>query len=169
MIDLTHTTTASSDSIKSLIFSTRSTIASQNTQIPSSSSPGSHKHKTSLSIHTNASTEPILGAVSTTPILPVKPESTDATNLVDASYAPAPQPISKPKDASSWRDKLHIHSKPEVPGKERWRDATLSEKERWKEWQKAKDREQAAGSTTGFYSDFYKGKGKSGYWLDIGW
>jgi hypothetical protein len=169
MIDFSHTTTASSDSIKSLISSTHSTIASQSTHISSSSSSDAQKHKTSLSIHTNASTEPILGAVSTTPILPVKPEPTDTTNLIDTSYAPAPQKTAKPKDASSWRDKLHIHSKPEVPGKEKWRDATLNEKERWKEWQKAKDREQAAGSTIGFYTEFYKGKGKSGYWLDFGW
>jgi hypothetical protein len=44
----------------------------------------------------------------------------------------------------------------------------LSEKERWKGWQKAKDREQAAGSTAGFYTQFYKGKGKWAYWLDVG-
>jgi len=33
---------------------------------------------------------------------------------------------------------------PEEPGKEKWRDASLSDKERWKEWHKAKDREQRA-------------------------
>lgn len=53
---------------------------------------------------------------------------------------------------STWKSKLHIpdhfgHSTttPPVPGKEKWRDATLSDKERWKEWQKAKDREQMRG------------------------
>ncbi|EMD89778.1 hypothetical protein COCC4DRAFT_126136 [Bipolaris maydis ATCC 48331] len=71
----------------------------------------------------------------------------------------------------SWRSKLHLRlhrpTPPTVPGKEKWRDATLSDKERWKEWNKAKDREQMKGSTIGAFTEFYKGKGKSGYWLDI--
>ncbi|KAH9868301.1 hypothetical protein J1614_007373 [Plenodomus biglobosus] len=52
-------------------------------------------------------------------------------------------PDSKPTK-TSWRDKFYTQ-KAKVPGKENWRDATLSEKERWKEWQKAKDKEQARG------------------------
>ncbi|USP82728.1 hypothetical protein yc1106_10002 [Curvularia clavata] len=72
---------------------------------------------------------------------------------------------------SSWLSKLHIHhsTSPPVPGKEKWRDATLSDKERWKEWQKAKDKEQMKGSTIGAFTEFYKGKGKTGYWMDISW
>ncbi|KAL5372611.1 hypothetical protein DPSP01_013363 [Paraphaeosphaeria sporulosa] len=43
----------------------------------------------------------------------------------------------------SCRDELHLSSrKPEEPGKETWRDASLSDEQRWKEWNKAKDREQ---------------------------
>lgn len=49
------------------------------------------------------------------------------------------------KGKSSLRDKLHIGSKTEEPGKESWRDASLSDEKRWKEWQKAKDREQKEG------------------------
>jgi hypothetical protein len=82
--------------------------------------------------------------------------------------SPATQPAPKSKFLSSWRDKLYLHSKPEVPGKEKWRDANLNDEERWKDWNKAKDREQAAGSSVGFYTQFYKGKGSGGYWLDIG-
>lgn len=75
-------------------------------------------------------------------------------------------PTSATKQAeSSWRDKFRTRA--EEPGKERWRDASLSDKERWKEWQKAKDKEQAKGSTAGFYTDFYRKKGSVGYWLDM--
>ena len=45
----------------------------------------------------------------------------------------------------SWLEKLRARHKPPVAGKEKWRDATLSEKERWKEWHKAKDAERKTG------------------------
>ncbi|KAJ4982783.1 hypothetical protein SVAN01_11719 [Stagonosporopsis vannaccii] len=45
----------------------------------------------------------------------------------------------------SWSEKLRARREPPVAGKEKWRDATLSEKERWKEWHKAKDAERKAG------------------------
>jgi len=48
----------------------------------------------------------------------------------------------------SWREKLRARREPPVAGKEKWRDATLSEKERWKEWHKAKDAERKAGYVT---------------------
>ena len=57
-----------------------------------------------------------------------------------SSRAPSASP-SKPKRA--WYHKFL--KQPEEPGKEKWRDASLSDKERWKEWHKAKDREQRAG------------------------
>lgn len=69
---------------------------------------------------------------------------------------------------ASWRDNFSTHEA-KGPGKENWRDATLSEKERWKEWQKAKDEEQARGSAAGYYAQFYKGKGGLGYWLAALW
>ena len=45
----------------------------------------------------------------------------------------------------SWPEKLRARREPPVPGKEKWRDATQSEEERWKEWHKAKDAERKAG------------------------
>jgi hypothetical protein len=163
MASSSHTTATSSGSIKSLISSTHGAISPQTTSTQrTSSSSETRKHKTSLSIHTVVSDEPILGAVSTTPIL----DSADASTPADA---PKLNDTAKPEDTSSWRDKFHIHSKPEVPGKEKWRDASLSEKERWKGWQKAKDKEQARGGAVGFYTQFYKapGVGKLGYWLAL--
>ncbi|KAF2856626.1 hypothetical protein T440DRAFT_462872 [Plenodomus tracheiphilus IPT5] len=62
----------------------------------------------------------------------------DAPSLKGSTLCDSPTP--KP----SWRTKLQKRA-PEEPGKEKWRDATLSEKERWKDWQKAKDKEQARG------------------------
>ena len=49
------------------------------------------------------------------------------------------------KKGHSWREKLRAKREPPVAGKERWRDASLSDKERWKEWHKAKDAERKAG------------------------
>ena len=49
------------------------------------------------------------------------------------------------KRGSSWRERLHARRAPPVAGKEKWRDATLSEEERWKEWHKEKDAERKAG------------------------
>ncbi|KAJ8110898.1 hypothetical protein OPT61_g6379 [Boeremia exigua] len=65
----------------------------------------------------------------------------------------------------SWREKVRARREPPVVGKEKWRDATLSEKERWKEWHKAKDAERKAGSTAGYYTSFYKAKGGWAWWL----
>jgi hypothetical protein len=77
--------------------------------------------------------------------------STD-TNLLKvpvsdtASTPPATAPAATTRRAkTTWRDKFHIGSKAEEPGKEKWRDASLSEEKRWKDWQKAKDREQKNG------------------------
>ncbi|KAF1913748.1 hypothetical protein BDU57DRAFT_531612 [Ampelomyces quisqualis] len=104
-----------------------------------------------------------------------------ATRSTDTSSLKRPVPelsspstktthTAKEKSTSSWRDKLPFSSKPEQTGKEKWRDASLSEDERWKEWQKAKDKEQKNGGATGVYSEFFKAKGagKWGYWLAQG-
>ncbi|KZM19841.1 hypothetical protein ST47_g9324 [Ascochyta rabiei] len=48
------------------------------------------------------------------------------------------------KKDSFWRERLRARCTPPVAGQEKWRDATLSEKERWKEWYKAKDAERKA-------------------------
>ena len=74
----------------------------------------------------------------------------DALTSVQSIASTQPDTSSaSPTPSSSWRSKLHLHlhrpTPPTVPGKEKWRDATLSEKERWKEWNKAKDREQMRG------------------------
>ncbi|KAF2823367.1 hypothetical protein CC86DRAFT_372340 [Ophiobolus disseminans] len=96
--------------------------------------------------------------------------------ISDSSAAASPAPVPAPnsnavpqKAKSSWRDKLHLGSKTEEPGKESWRDASLSEEKRWKEWQKAKDREQREGGATGVFTQPYKakGKGKWAYWLAL--
>jgi hypothetical protein len=60
---------------------------------------------------------------------------------------PAPgssTPPTNKKKEQKWYHKF-ARSEPERPGHEKWRDASLSDKERWKEWHKAKDREQKAG------------------------
>lgn len=52
------------------------------------------------------------------------------------------------KPSPSWRKILHLPGRSNrcnEPGKEAWRDASLPDKERWKEWQKAKDREMHQG------------------------
>lgn len=67
-----------------------------------------------------------------------------ATSSTDTTAATKPSSSAAPagkESKHSWRDKIH-RSKSEEPGKEKWRDASLSEEERWKEWQKAKDKEQ---------------------------
>ncbi|KAL6150968.1 hypothetical protein ACJQWK_10982 [Exserohilum turcicum] len=97
-------------------------------------------------------------------------QSVDSTLEEPQTVSPSPSSTSSSSLSwSSWKSKLHMHhsTTPPVPGKEPWRDATLSDKERWKEWQKAKDREQMRGSATGFFTEFYKGRGKTGYWLDV--
>ncbi|CAG5178983.1 uncharacterized protein ALTATR162_LOCUS8974 [Alternaria atra] len=95
---------------------------------------------------------------STAPLVSV--DSVSTTTATASSLKPPSLP-QRPSSSSSWRSKLHIHddahsssrrSKSAEPGKERWRDATLSEKERWKDWQKAKDKEQMRGSTVGFFT-----------------
>lgn len=97
--------------------------------------------------------------------------STTSVTTDQTIVKPTSDSSSKPNEvaSSSWRSKIHIHhSSPVEPGKEKWRDATLSDKERWKDWQKAKDKEQKRGSTAGAFTEFYKAKGagKWGYWLD---
>jgi hypothetical protein len=95
---------------------------------------------------------------STAPLVSVDSVSTITTTTTTttktASSLKPPTLPQRPSSSSSWRSKLHIHddahsssrrSKSAEPGKERWRDATLSEKERWKDWQKAKDKEQMRG------------------------
>lgn len=70
-----------------------------------------------------------------------KPVFDTTSSTTAATIDPATK---QPK--ASWRDKLHLGSKkPEEAGKESWRDANQSEEQRWKEWNKAKDREQKNG------------------------
>lgn len=45
------------------------------------------------------------------------------------------------------------------PGQEPWRDPTLPDNVRWKEWHKAKERERQANSTTGYITSYYKARG----------
>jgi hypothetical protein len=65
-------------------------------------------------------------------------------NTLTASSATTSTPTEK-KVKTSWHDILSFSSKPEEPGKEKWCDASLSEKDRWKEWQKAREKEQRNG------------------------
>ncbi|KAF2254972.1 hypothetical protein BU26DRAFT_559614 [Trematosphaeria pertusa] len=70
------------------------------------------------------------------------------------------------KPTPKWYHKLFKKGqRPETeqPGKEKWRDANLPDEERWKDWKKAQDRAQKAGSTTGYLGQFYKAKGGR-YW-----
>jgi len=71
-----------------------------------------------------------------------------------ASLASTIKPLSPPKkgaksaakdtkESPKWYNRFS--TQPEKPGEETWRDASLPDKERWKQWQKAKDREQARG------------------------
>ena len=80
--------------------------------------------------------------------------STSATALVEkpgppkltrSFSSPASNEGTTTKKGQSWREKLRAKREPPVAGKERWRDASLSDKERWKEWHKAKDAERKAG------------------------
>jgi hypothetical protein len=66
------------------------------------------------------------------------------TTTASSATASAPAPTEK-KAKTSWRYKSSFSSKPEEPGKETSRDASLSEKERWEQWQKPKDKEQKNG------------------------
>ncbi|KAF2192259.1 hypothetical protein K469DRAFT_620325, partial [Zopfia rhizophila CBS 207.26] len=88
-----------------------------------------------------------------------------STNKSEPSKAAEP-PKSK-EESKPWYSKFS--RTPGEPGKEKWRDASLSDKERWKEWHKARDKERQKGSTAGFYTSLYKGKGGLGYWLDAWW
>lgn len=74
-----------------------------------------------------------------------------------ASHASTVKPLSSPKQTAKsaakdtkaspkWYNRFS--TQPEKPGEESWRDASLPDKERWKQWQKAKDREQARGCVT---------------------
>jgi hypothetical protein len=86
-------------------------------------------------------------------IMSLPTASTSTSSLIDKPEAPKLQrSFSLPantkideKKRPSWREKLRARNEPPVPGKEKWRDATLSDKERWKEWHKAKDAERKAG------------------------
>lgn len=74
--------------------------------------------------------------------IPPNPPKKPTTNTSSTTPSTTPQ---NPSSSFSWREKLHLKkSKPEKPGKETWRDASLSEEQRWKSWQKAKDKEQKA-------------------------
>jgi len=101
----------------------------------------------------------------------LKPESTRASRS---------RSLSPGESKRKWYHKFK--SQPEQPGKEKWRDASLPDKERWKEWQKAKDKErqrgyvvkQAGSKWSGlqeltnirmqYYADFYRPKNGGGAW-----
>ena len=74
--------------------------------------------------------------------------SSEAANIANSTSESLNKPSSAAttQSGSSWRDKLR-KPKPagKVQAKETWHDATLSDKERWKSWQKAKDKERAQG------------------------
>jgi hypothetical protein len=72
----------------------------------------------------------------------VKPLSSPKQQAKSAAKSAAKDTKASPK----WYNKFS--TQPEKPGEESWRDASLPDKERWKQWQKAKDREQARGCVT---------------------
>lgn len=88
--------------------------------------------------------------------MPLPASTTSTTSLVEKPEPPKlTRSFSLPATTDtvatkkvSWREKLRARREPPVAGKEKWRDATLSEKERWKEWHKAKDAERKAGYVT---------------------
>jgi hypothetical protein len=67
-----------------------------------------------------------------------------STTTASSATASALSPTEK-KAKTSWRDKSSFSSKPKEPGRQTWRDASLSEKELWEQCQKAKDKEQRNG------------------------
>lgn len=85
--------------------------------------------------------------------MPPPTASTSTTSLMDKSEPPKFQrsfslPANTCKDEkkkASWRDRLRARKETPVPGKEKWRDASLPEEERWKEWHKQKDAERKTG------------------------
>ena len=82
-------------------------------------------------------------ATTSTTTLVEKPESPKLTHSLSLSASRNYNDTHK--KGSSWRNKLRAKREPAVAGKEKWRDASLSDKERWKEWHKAKDAERKAG------------------------
>ncbi|KAF1841505.1 uncharacterized protein K460DRAFT_369534 [Cucurbitaria berberidis CBS 394.84] len=95
-------------------------------------------------------------------------KATSSSDSTKKSSSPPPTNTESTKPVKkSWRDKFRPQT--EEHGKDRSHDASLSDKDRWKDWQKAKDKEQAKGSTAGFFTQQYKNKGSWGYWLDLGW
>jgi hypothetical protein len=76
-------------------------------------------------------------------------DKTSIASTVKPLSSPKQQAKSAAKDTKAspkWYNKFS--TQPEKPGEESWRDASLPDKERWKQWQKAKDREQARGCVT---------------------
>jgi hypothetical protein len=81
------------------------------------------------------------------------PSSTDTESLrtlvpnttTASSTTASASVLTEKKAKSSLRDKLSLSSEPEEPGKDTWRDDFLSDRERYMEWQKAKDKEQRNG------------------------
>jgi hypothetical protein len=72
--------------------------------------------------------------------------SSSSIKKIPFSSIHSPVPLEQPQtqaETRSWYSRFV--KEPEKPGKEKWRDANLSEEERWKEWHKAKDREQRRG------------------------
>ena len=91
----------------------------------------------------------------------MSPPTASTTSLIDKPDPPKlqrsfslPANISKDekKTKGSWRDRFRARKEPAVPGKEKWRDASLPEEERWKEWHKQKDAERKVGYTRRNYS-----------------
>jgi hypothetical protein len=72
-------------------------------------------------------------------------EKLEPPRLARSFSSPANTSERKVEKGVSWREKLRARRAAPVAGKEKWRDATLSEEERWKEWHKAKDAERKAG------------------------
>ncbi|OJD29106.1 uncharacterized protein BKCO1_930005 [Diplodia corticola] len=56
--------------------------------------------------------------------------------------------------------------KPKPASKPTWMDASLSDKERWKKWEKERDKQfYGRGGTAGYYSTFYKTS--KAWWIGI--
>lgn len=70
---------------------------------------------------------------------PFKQEPAEPSKSSSEATGPSQQAESK------WYRKLGSSEAPSTPKREKWRDASLSDKERWKEWNKAKDKEKKAG------------------------
>ncbi|KAF2815097.1 uncharacterized protein BDZ99DRAFT_472438 [Mytilinidion resinicola] len=86
-------------------------------------------------------------------------ESSTSPKDQDEPYKLDVNVYSEPAPKRAWYKTLAFSNKaPEKETIPAWQDASLSDKERWKQWHKAKDTERFKNSTTGYYTRIYKSK-----------